>query len=56
VLAKVFDYEGVIRAYLGLIRNLDAHRPKITFPISDADAPDIMVVISLIHKKLDTAI
>ena len=46
---------NLIKGVFGLIRNPTAHRPKITFPISEAEALDIMVVISMIHKKLDNA-
>ena len=47
---------NLIKGTFGLIRNPTAHRPKITFPITETEALDIMVLISVIHKKLETAI
>jgi len=47
---------NLIKGAYGLVRNPTAHRAKIVFPVTEAEALDIMVLISLIHKKLDTAI
>jgi hypothetical protein len=47
---------NLIKGLFGLIRNPTAHRPKITFPITEPGALDIMGVVSLVHKKLDGAL
>lgn len=42
-----------IKGLFGLIRNPTAHTPKIKFVIDEAEALDIMTVVSFVHKKLD---
>lgn len=44
---------NMIRGLFGLIRNPTAHTPKIKFVIDEAEALDIMTVVSFVHKKLD---
>jgi uncharacterized protein (TIGR02391 family) len=47
---------NLIKGLFGLIRNPTAHRPKIAFIISEAEALEIMTVVSLVHNKLDRTI
>jgi uncharacterized protein (TIGR02391 family) len=46
---------NMIKGLFGLIRNPTAHTPKIKFVIDEAEALDIMTIVSYIHKKLDKA-
>jgi len=44
---------NIIKGLFGLIRNPTAHTPKIKFVITEAEALDIMTMVSFVHKKLD---
>ncbi len=53
------EHNGLANLIKGLfshIRNPTAHEPKITFPIPEDEALDILTVVSFIHKKLDKAL
>lgn len=47
---------NLLKGVFGTFRNTTAHAPKITWPIDEQDALDILSTISLIHRKLDKAI
>jgi len=47
---------NLIKGIFGVIRNPTAHTPKITFPIDENEAVDILTTISYIHKRLDKVI
>lgn len=46
---------NTIKGLFGLIRNPTAHTPKIKFVIDEAEALDIMTIVSFVHKRLDKA-
>lgn len=53
------EQRGFLNLLIGLfgaIRNPVAHVPKISWPMSELDALDIMTLISFIHRKLDSAV
>lgn len=37
-----------------MVRNVTAHEPKIKWIIEESDAIDILMVISYLHKQLDS--
>jgi uncharacterized protein (TIGR02391 family) len=47
---------NLIKGLFGAFRNTSAHVPKIHWNVTEQDALDIMTTISLIHRRLDTAI
>lgn len=47
---------NLIKGVFGTFRNTAAHEPKITWVIEEQDALDILSTISLIHRRLDSAI
>jgi uncharacterized protein (TIGR02391 family) len=47
---------NLIKGLFGAFRNTTAHAPKIYWAITEQDALDILTTISLIHRRLDTAI
>jgi uncharacterized protein (TIGR02391 family) len=47
---------NLIKGIFGAFRNTTAHAPRIHWKISEQDALDILTTISLIHRRLDTAI
>ena len=47
---------NLIEGLFGAFRNMTAHTPKIYWNITEQDALDILTTISLIHRRLDTAI
>ncbi len=52
------EHKGVanlMKGLFGAFRNPTAHQPEHTWPISEADALDLLTIASLIHRRLDTA-
>jgi uncharacterized protein (TIGR02391 family) len=49
-------YANMLRGLFGAFRNTTAHRPKISWPISEQDALDMMTTASLLHRRLDQAV
>ncbi len=47
---------SIIKGLFSAFRNTTAHAPKITWPISEQDALDILSFVSLVHRRLDAAI
>jgi hypothetical protein len=39
----------------GTFRNVTAHAPKITWPINEQDALDLLSLVSYLHRRLDAA-
>ena len=49
-------FTNLLIGLFGAIRNPTAHAPKISWPMSEQDALDILTFISFIHRKLDAVI
>jgi uncharacterized protein (TIGR02391 family) len=49
-------YANILRGLFGAFRNTTAHRPKVSWPISEQDALDMMTTASLLHRRLDEAV
>lgn len=47
---------NLLKGLFGTFRNTTAHAPKITWPIEELDALDILSMVSLIHRRLDSAV
>jgi uncharacterized protein (TIGR02391 family) len=47
---------NLIKGVFGAFRNTTAHAPKIHWEIKEQDALDILTTLSLIHRRLDSAI
>lgn len=47
---------NLIKGLFGAFRNTTAHAPKIHWNVSEQDALDILTTISLIHRRLDSAV
>lgn len=46
-------FANLLIGLFGAVRNPLAHAPKTNWPISEQDALDILMLVSLIHRKLD---
>lgn len=49
-------FMNLLKGLFGTFRNTLAHAPKISWQMNEQDALDILSLISLIHRKLDSAI
>lgn len=49
-------FANLLIGLFGAVRNPVAHAPKISWPMSEQDALDILALISFIHRKLDNAV
>jgi len=47
---------NLIKGLFGAFRNTTAHAPKIHWNITEQDALDILTTISLLHRRLDSAV
>jgi uncharacterized protein (TIGR02391 family) len=47
---------NIIKGLFGAFRNTTAHAPKIHWNITEQDALDILTTISLVHRRLDSAV
>lgn len=47
---------SLMKGVFGTFRNPPAHTPKIKWHVSEADALDLLSTLSLIHRRLDTAV
>jgi uncharacterized protein (TIGR02391 family) len=47
---------NIMKGVFGAVRNPQAHTPKLLWHISEDDALDLLGTISLLHRRLDTAV
>lgn len=48
-------FANLLKGMFGTFRNVTGHAPKITWPISEQDALDLLSLVSYLHRRLDTA-
>ena len=48
-------FANLIRGVFGMFRNPTAHEPRIHWPMGKDDAEDLLTIVSLIHRRFDTA-
>lgn len=49
-------FANLLKGLFGTFRNVTAHAPKITWPIYEQDALDLLSIASYLHRRLDDAI
>lgn len=49
-------FMNILKGLFGMFRNTTAHIPKIKWIIEEQDALDILSMISLVHRRLDSAV
>jgi uncharacterized protein (TIGR02391 family) len=47
---------NLMKGMFSAFRNVTAHAPKISWPISEQDALDLLTIASLLHRRLDAAV
>lgn len=53
------EHNGIchlIRGVFSTFRNVTAHAPRISWPIDEADALDLLTLASLLHRRIDAAV
>lgn len=45
----------LVKGTFGTFRNTTAHAPKVSWPIELEDALDLLTLVSMLHRRLDTA-
>ena len=48
-------FANLVKGIFGMFRNPTAHAPRITWQMDREDAEDLLSMISLVHRRLDTA-
>jgi uncharacterized protein (TIGR02391 family) len=48
-------FANLLKGMFGTFRNVTAHAPKVTWPIPEQDALDLLSLVSYMHSRLDTA-
>lgn len=49
-------FVNLVKGLFGAFRNVTAHVPKMSWPINEQDALDILTLASLLHRRLDSAV
>lgn len=49
-------FMNLLKGLFGTFRNTTAHAPKIAWRIDEQDALDILSLVSLVHRRLDSAV
>jgi uncharacterized protein (TIGR02391 family) len=49
-------FANLLRGMFGTFRNVTGHAPKITWPVSEQDALDLLSLVSYLHRRLDAAV
>lgn len=47
---------NLLKGMFGVFRNVTAHAPKISWPIGEQDAMDLLSIASFLHRRLDNAV
>lgn len=48
-------FANLVKGMFGTFRNVTAHAPKITWPINEQDALDLLSLVSYMHRRIDAA-
>jgi uncharacterized protein (TIGR02391 family) len=48
-------FANLVRGTFGMFRNPTAHEARINWPMNKSDAEDLLTLVSLIHRRLDTS-
>lgn len=48
-------FANIVKGLFGMYRNPTAHAPKIRWAVNKEDAEEVFTLLSLIHKRIDTA-
>ena len=54
-LSEQSGFANLVRGTFGMFRNPTAHEARIHWPINKDDAEDLLTLVSMIHRRLDTA-
>lgn len=47
-------FGNLIKGIFGMFRNVTAHAPRLTWEVTEPDALDLMSMLSLVHRRLDS--
>jgi uncharacterized protein (TIGR02391 family) len=47
---------NLIKGVFGAFRNTTAHAPRIHWQVTEQDALDVLTTLSLVHRRLDSAV
>ena len=47
---------NLMKGVFGAFRNPTAHEPRISWPMTEQDALDVLTLVSLLHRRLDSAL
>jgi uncharacterized protein (TIGR02391 family) len=48
-------FANLLKGMFGTFRNVTGHAPKVTWPIDEGDALDLLSLVSYLHRRLDAA-
>jgi uncharacterized protein (TIGR02391 family) len=48
-------FSNLLKGMFGMFRNVTGHAPKVQWEVTEQDALDLLTLVSLIHRRLDTA-
>lgn len=53
--AEQRGFANLVKGLFGMFRNPTAHAPKISWAVNKEDAEDVFTLLSLIHRRIDSA-
>jgi uncharacterized protein (TIGR02391 family) len=54
-LSEQRGFANLVKGAFGMFRNPTAHAPRLVWKMSKEDAEDLFVLVSLIHRRLDSS-
>ena len=48
-------FANLLKGMFGTFRNVTGHAPRISWPIDEQDALDLLSIVSYLHRRLDSA-
>ncbi len=48
-------FANLVKGMFGMFRNMTAHAPKIAWALDKSDAEEVFTLLSLVHKRIDSA-
>ena len=49
-------FVNLLKGLFGTFRNVTAHAPRVTWPIREQDALDLLTFVSYAHRRIDAAV
>jgi uncharacterized protein (TIGR02391 family) len=49
-------FANLLKGMFGMFRNTTGHAPRVAWPVNEKEALDILTLVSLLHRRIDSAV